>query len=71
MLVMEVERLARGDAIDQGIVAQTFKYSNTKIITPIKPMTLRRNGMSGKVPKKLNTPQFTPRGKAPSVAFTG
>ena len=36
VLVVEVERLARGDTIDQGIVAQTFKYSNTKIITPIK-----------------------------------
>lgn len=34
--VMEVERLARGDTIDQGIVAQTFKYSNAKIITPMK-----------------------------------
>ena len=33
---MEVERLARGDTIDQGIVAQTFKFSDTKIITPIK-----------------------------------
>lgn len=36
VLVMEVERLARGETIDQGIVAQAFKYSNTKIITPIK-----------------------------------
>jgi site-specific DNA recombinase len=36
VLVMEVERLARGDTIDQGIVAQTFKYSNTKIVTPMK-----------------------------------
>lgn len=36
VFVMEVERLARGDTIDQGIVAQTFKYSETKIITPIK-----------------------------------
>ena len=35
-LVMEVERLARGDTIDQGIIAQTFKYSDTKIITPLK-----------------------------------
>ena len=26
VLVMEVERLARGDTIDQGIVAQTFKF---------------------------------------------
>ena len=36
VFVMEVERLARGDTIDQGIVAQTFKYSATKIITPLK-----------------------------------
>ena len=36
VLVMEIERLARGDTIDQGIVAQTFKYSNTLIITPQK-----------------------------------
>lgn len=36
VLVVEVERLARGDTIDQGIVAQAFKLSNTKIITPIK-----------------------------------
>lgn len=36
VLVVEVERLARGDTIDQGIVAQTFKYSGTKIITPLK-----------------------------------
>lgn len=36
VFVMEVERLARGDTIDQGIVAQAFKYSKTKIITPAK-----------------------------------
>lgn len=36
VLVMEVERLARGDTIDQGIVSQAFKYSHTKIITPLK-----------------------------------
>lgn len=36
VLVVEVERLARGDTIDQGLVAQAFKYSNTKIITPNK-----------------------------------
>lgn len=36
VFVMEVERLARGDTIDQGIVAQTFKYTDTKIITPMK-----------------------------------
>lgn len=36
VLCTEVERLARGDTIDQGLVAQAFKYSNTKIITPAK-----------------------------------
>lgn len=36
VLTVEVERLARGDTIDQGIVAQAFKYSNTLIITPVK-----------------------------------
>lgn len=36
VLVMEVERLARGDTIDQGIVAQTFKFSDTRIVTPLK-----------------------------------
>lgn len=36
VLVMEVERLARGDTIDQGIISQAFKFSKTKIITPIK-----------------------------------
>ena len=36
VLVMEVERLARGDTIDQGIVQRAFQYSNTLIITPIK-----------------------------------
>lgn len=36
VLVVEVERLARGDTIDQGIIAQTFKYSDTKILTPYK-----------------------------------
>lgn len=36
VLVMEIERLARGATIDQGIIAQTFKYSDTKIITPNK-----------------------------------
>jgi len=36
VLVMEIERLARGNTKDQGIVSETFKYSNTKIITPNK-----------------------------------
>lgn len=36
VLVMEVERLARGDTIDQGIIAQVFKFSETLIVTPLK-----------------------------------
>lgn len=36
VLVVEIERLARGDTMDQGLVAQSFKCSNTKIITPLK-----------------------------------
>lgn len=36
VLVMEVPRLARGNTRDQGIVAETFQYSGTKIITPNK-----------------------------------
>lgn len=29
VLVVEVERLARGDTIDQGVVARAFRYSET------------------------------------------
>lgn len=36
VLVVEVERLARGDTLDQGIVARAFSISGTKIITPLK-----------------------------------
>ena len=36
VLVMEVERLARGDTKDQGIVAEAFKFGNAKIVTPAK-----------------------------------
>lgn len=36
VLVMEIERLARGNGIDQGIVSQTFSVSKTLIITPYK-----------------------------------
>lgn len=36
VLCMEVERLARGNTSDQGLVADTFKYSNTLIVTPSK-----------------------------------
>ena len=36
VLVVEVERLARGDTIDQGVVSRAFQFSNTLIITPMK-----------------------------------
>ena len=36
VVVVEIERLARGDTIDQGIMAQAFTLSGTKIITPTK-----------------------------------
>ena len=36
VLVVELERLARGDTKDQGIVAEAFKYSNTLIVTTDK-----------------------------------
>ena len=36
VLVVELERLARGDTADQAKVAKAFKYSHTKIITPMK-----------------------------------
>lgn len=36
VLVVEVERLARGDTSDQGTIAKYFKFSDTLIITPLK-----------------------------------
>lgn len=36
VFVMEIERLARGDSIDQGIVSRAFRYSHTRIVTPYK-----------------------------------
>ncbi len=36
VLCMEVARLARGKTRDQGVVSETFRYSQTKIITPDK-----------------------------------
>ena len=32
----DLEAEARGDSIDQGVVARAFKYSETLIITPFK-----------------------------------
>lgn len=36
VIVADIERLARGDTCDQGIIINTFKFTNTKIITPNK-----------------------------------
>lgn len=36
VLVMDADRLARGDTIDQGIVSRAFQITGTKIITPSK-----------------------------------
>lgn len=36
VIVMDIDRLARGNSIDQGIISQTFLFANTKIITPTK-----------------------------------
>lgn len=40
VLVMEVQRLGRGDMEEQGIILKTFKNSNTLIITPQKTYDL-------------------------------
>lgn len=40
VLVIELERLGRGNSIDQGIISETFRYSDTKIITPTKTYDL-------------------------------
>ena len=36
VLVMDIDRLGRGNMQDQGLILDTFKNSNTKIITPRK-----------------------------------
>ena len=36
VLVVDLERLARGNGADQGYISQVFQYSGTKIITPSK-----------------------------------
>ena len=36
VLCVEIERLARGNSIDQGVIAQKFQLTNTMIITPQK-----------------------------------
>ncbi len=36
VLVVDLERLARGNGADQGYISQVFQFSGTKIITPMK-----------------------------------
>lgn len=36
VLVMDVDRLGRGDSIDQGVIMQTFMYAGVLIVTPDK-----------------------------------
>jgi len=36
VLVMDVDRLGRGDSIDQGVIMQTFMYAGVLVITPDK-----------------------------------
>ncbi|NBI06703.1 recombinase family protein [Senegalia massiliensis] len=41
VLVMDVDRLGRGNMQEQGLILDTFKKSNTKIITPRKTYDLK------------------------------
>lgn len=43
VLVLELERLARGNTIDQGVIVQTFEFTNTIIITPQKAFDLKND----------------------------
>ena len=36
VFVMDADRIARGDSVDQGIIVRAFRLSGTKIITPRK-----------------------------------
>ncbi|MGL6186040.1 MAG: recombinase family protein [Clostridium chrysemydis] len=43
VLVMDMQRLGRGDMKDQGVILETFKNSKTKIITPMKTYDLNND----------------------------
>lgn len=45
VFVIAVDRFSRGDSIDQGIINNTFYYSNTLIITPEKIYDITNNEM--------------------------
>lgn len=40
VLIVKIDRLARGDEADQSRITKTFRYSNTKIVTPYKTFDL-------------------------------
>ena len=40
VLVMDIQRLGRGDTEDQGVITRIFKESHTKVITPNKTYDL-------------------------------
>lgn len=63
---MEVERLSRGDPVDQGRVAEVFTVSQTRIITPRQKHTSRKMTMTWNT---LNFPCSCPAGNTrPSTA---
>lgn len=41
VLVVEVQRLSRGDLVDCGNIIRAFKYTDTKILTPMKSYDLQ------------------------------
>lgn len=43
VLCMDIDRLGRGDMKDQGIILETFKFSDTKIATPDKTYDLNND----------------------------
>ena len=45
VFVVAVDRLSRGDSMDQGIINNSFYYSNTLIITPDKIFDITNNEM--------------------------
>lgn len=45
VFVVAVDRLSRGDSVDQGIINNSFYYSNTLIITPDKIFDITNNEM--------------------------
>lgn len=43
VLVMDIDRLGRGDSIDQGIILQTLKYAFVRVITPYRDYDLNQD----------------------------